>query len=901
MSDHIYTSPLIRDAIVIDGEVERICRTYAGDGPVFLLAREVKLAKDLRVTERPIVIVADVFDGAGFSIDASGAPAPAGGAHGQNGIPLPISQIYSHDGRPIAGGSHGQSGTAGQNGGNGQSVTIYARRTVGANISVAGGNASSGGNGGNGTAGANGAQIAAHTEQRDLTPDDPFDFEFEEIQIPEQIIDGTPGGDGGWGGNGGSGGNGGAISFTSISDDSEPVFTTAGGAPGGGGAAGAAGLDGAVSPSTASPGQDGTPGEWGAEGTVARATVSEEDFIAGLRPLLDSTGPSWANYWAPFRIAMGDYHYHQFNPSADGPGDAGERAALELRRGLELQADNGYALRLQDQLVGIAHGAPNGERVWVGGGGNAVGLSPDLDILPDFQTYIDAFQGFAPLTTAFLLAGIDHVFDAGTKDTLAQMVREQQKSVDLARDRFEKDVSIGTSERDIAVKEAEFIQQQLDQATVDLNEAMAEMEEKPFSLGAFFGTVAQVAGAVVGVIAAIPTAGASLVAVVPSMVSLTNTVLAQADPALQNVLAGKPADLEKVKDAYKKVGKDIDAVIGAGKTIVNFVNLVQSLTTPPDADNAKEVALVRRGAELAHQLLIAHNRVTLADQRIAASQSQATRAAELVQQAEALADSVAVDAESVRQVGLLAISIASSNASALNSMSFRAARAAEILTLEPQADNIALDAGMLSPEIWLRYSEKAITDTELAGMLTASWGRILQPLGIQQDYLAYFQQRHDQDVLSRIYRPSDPEFASLLETGRFDFEVDAARIPPGRADAKTRSVRLALVGAEHPSGGISCEVRHGGAYSQRRSNGDIHVQLLEPQISTRRAQFTRLTAEGDSVAADVALTAPLSLRFWGRGIGGEWSVSVVGARENAGIDLSGMTEIQVEIRYQFVR
>jgi hypothetical protein len=102
---------------------------------------------------------------------------------------------------------------------------------------------------------------------------------------------------------------------------------------------------------------------------------------------------------------------------------------------------------------------------------------------------------------------------------------------------------------------------------------------------------------------------------------------------------------------------------------------VQNLTTPPGADNAEQIALVRRGAELAHQLLIAQNRVALADQRIAASQSQAARAAELVQQAGALADGVQLDAAGVRQVGLLAIRIAGANAEALNSMAFSVARA----------------------------------------------------------------------------------------------------------------------------------------------------------------------------------------------------------------------------------
>lgn len=900
MSDLVYTSPLIRDVIEVDGEVERICATYAGDGPVFLLAREVTLKRDLRITTCPLVIIADVFDGGGFMINASGVSATVGGSNGADGTPLTVIEMYSKDGVPLAGGRPGGGGGNGQNGGNAQSVTIYARRTTGVNISVNGGNATGGGNGGNGTRGVDGAYIAGYTDRRDLTPDDPFDNAYEEIIVEPQDIPGTPGGDGGWGGNGGSGGNGGTISFTSIIDDSEPVFAAGAGAPGGGGIGGAPGEDGARSSATAAAGSDGAAGGWGAEGSVSRATVSEEDFIAGLRPLLDSTGPSWANYWAPFRIAMGDFHYHRFNPSAENPGDGGERAALELTRGLELQPDNAFALRVQEQLIGIPRHDANGERVFVGGGANALGFSPELDILPDFQTYIEAFARFAPLNVAFLFSGIQSLGASATQSALAAMIGQQSQFVALARDRFEKDASIGATEKDIAVKEAEFIQQQLDQAVADIAAAKPKLAETSFSFGDIIGTVGQIASAVVGVIAAIPTLGTSLVATVPAMVSLVNTVTAQAEPIAKALLAGSPADTKQVEEAYKKVGKSADAVIGAGRTIVNFVTLVQNLTSPPDADNSEQLALVRRGAELAHQLLIAQNRVELADQRIEASQSQAATAAGLVQQADDLARTVQAGADGVRQAGLLAISIAQTGADALNSMIFRAARAVEILTLEPQTKNVVTDAGMLSPETWWRYNEKQITDAELAGLLTASWGRLLQPIDIQQDYLAYFQQPHDQDVLTRIFRPGDPQFASFMATGRLDFDVDAERIPSGRADAKTRSVRLALVGAEHPSGAISCEVRHGGMYTQRRRDGEVHVQLLQAQTSTRDAQFTRLVTETGGVV-DLPLTAPLSLRFWGRGIGGSWTITMVEDQQNAAVDLSNLSEIQVEIRYQFTR
>lgn len=895
----VYTSPYIRDTITVTQDIENLCRDYAGDGPVFLLGRVVRLVQDLRITARPLVIVADLFDGGGHTINARGTDAVTSGANGLNGVPVPVTQLYSHDGRPIAGGNDGQWGGAGTAGGNGGSVTIYARHTINARISVAGGTATGGGHGGNGTGGANGWYTAEHTEQRDLTPNDPFDFEFEDVVVPEETVYGTPGGSGGGGGNGGNGGSGGSIVFTSISDDTEPVFTTSAGAPGGGGGGGAAGADGAFSASAASPGPDGTPGEWGAEGTVARSTVSEEDFIAGLRPLLDSTGPSWANYWGPFRLAMGEYYYHLFTPNADDPAGNGQLAATEIARGLELQPDNGYGLHLQAQLVGIPQDVA-GQKVWVGGGMNVLGMPPQLDILPSFDTYISAFQGFSALATGFLLQGIQSIFQAGTRDALAALVTSQQQAADAARRNFETDAELAASEKKIAVDEASLAKDQLDQATADLQAEMAKMHDTSMSIGDIVGTVAQVAGSVVGVIAAIPTGGASLVALVPAMVSLVDTVTAQAAPIAQALLAGTKADTKQVEDAYQKVGKQADAVIAAGKTIVNFIGVVEKLTASSTPDNSAQVALVRRGAALAHQLLIADNRVQLAQQRIEAAQGRAAHAAELANQAALLAARVAVDAESVRQTGLLAISIAQSSAEALNSMVFRAARSVEIYTLQPQAQNVALDAGVLSPQVWLDYQEEWIHENELATALTASWGKMLKPISVQQDYLAYFQRDHGQDVLSRIFRTGDPEFDQLRTTGRFQFFVDAATIPAGRADAKISSVRLALVGAAHPSGGISCDVRHGGRYEQRRDSGQIDVQLLQPRTSTRRAVLTPLTPE-PSGTVDQPLTAPLSLEFWGRGIGGEWDVSVVGMQENAGLDLSGLTQVQVEIRYQFLR
>lgn len=113
-------------------------------------------------------------------------------------------------------------------------------------------------------------------------------------------------------------------------------------------------------------------------------------------------------------------------------------------------------------------------------------------------------------------------------------------------------------------------------------------------------------------------------------------------------------------------------------------------------------------------------------------------------------------------------------------------------------------------------------------------------------------------------------------------------------------MRLALVGASDPDGEVSCEVRHGGKYEQRRADGTIDVQLLKPRVSTRPAKLTGLAAD-EGLGADPPLTAPQSLSFWGRGIGGDWEVSIPESQFASGLDLTGLTEIQVWIGYQFLR
>jgi hypothetical protein len=310
--------------------------------------------------------------------------------------------------------------------------------------------------------------------------------------------------------------------------------------------------------------------------------------------------------------------------------------------------------------------------------------------------------------------------------------------------------------------------------------------------------------------------------------------------------------------------------------------------------------LVRRGADLAHQVLIARNKITLAQQRLEAAQAKLARAVTIVAEAERLTLEIQHDAQSIRRTALITIGVVQSKADALLGLAFRAQRSVEVYTLEPVEQNLLLDAGRLHPDDSRMYEEGELNEPQLVFKLHQSWLQLLEPLGMQQRYSTYFDRQHDFDRLRLSFTASAPEFHQVVNNRRFGFSVQPSVVPANRADAKVTGVRLALVGAAHPDNEVSCEVRHGAKYQQRRDDGSIFTQQLKSLVSTRFAKLRALGGD-EGLSTDPEPPAVGSLAFWGRGIGGDWEVSVPGSRLNSNLDLSGLTEIQVWIGYRFLR
>jgi hypothetical protein len=173
-------------------------------------------------------------------------------------------------------------------------------------------------------------------------------------------------------------------------------------------------------------------------------------------------------------------------------------------------------------------------------------------------------------------------------------------------------------------------------------------------------------------------------------------------------------------------------------------------------------------------------------------------------------------------------------------------------------------------------------------------------VNLQVDFDQFTTQFHEADRLRLSFRVGDPELEILLATRRFPFRVNAATLPADQVDAKVQGVRLSLVGATHPAGEVTCEIRHASSYESRRSDGSITATLLQPRVSNRFAKLDRLVAE-EGLGPDPLLTDPTSLAFWGRGIGGDWELAIPDHEFDAGLNLAGLTEVQVWITYQFHR
>jgi hypothetical protein len=914
--------PFIRDALLIDIRVQRFYNSHSGPGPVFLLAHSVSIESGFifRVWSKPLVIICDHFDGNGGWISASGEPfaaaefersPPIPGARGEDGIyPWPDKDAQ---GRPVGPGGDGRPGSAGSAGYPGMDVVLRCRSARNLWVTTQGGQGAPGGAGGNGTRGVDGYTVY------DGNPNNPhYDY-----------VDGTQGGFGGMGGVGGAGGPGGSLVVTSLEDVPDPILITGGGAGGPGGPHGQSGEPGRYAPPLPEPtdlqsydpsgpmffGPSGPSGD----GPPARIeTVAPEQLLAIIRQdLMNSGGRDLAEDWVPFRMAVANYQYHYHEPTVAERAGALERAVDELQAVLALRPGHEEALQLLQQIQGtwIDHwhasdvfkqdGVPDiliNTPVLMGGGANALGYSPNLDIIPRFRTYIDDFARFQQLDLAFLNIAVQDFLHSTTIGGMQAFAGLKLREAEDAVRYQEEELGLAETELEIAEKHAEFTAQSLADVQVQIEAAEEKLKQEEFSFGDLTETLFEVGSAVAMIAGAIPTGGVSLVGLVPSLVQIQNQISNSLTPIAKTLMTIDPSDVEDIANAFKKVKKDPSSLLNGNSTVVNFVNLVNKVAAGGAQASPAQVALVQRGIELVRENLLAGYEVQLARDRKQVVLARIGRARSAVQLAADTEKNIGDTANKLRQLGLVALRTAQVCVGSRLNAAFLAKRSLEIYTSGTGTHPVFLDTGMIPPDSERDFEEGLIQPYDLVSALQKSWSGLNNVADLQLAYTKYLLSAQFQQI-TLPHNISDQQSIGRLRASRkLEFKIDLNEFPQRHFEARLLHVWVALVGADAHGKVVRYRLTHGPVYLLRMRDGSIREQALLSRSFSDVASTAELTSDDMHQIKVDPENAPITTPFWGRGVAGEWTLEIEdGGAGSAPVGLENVSKVQVWVQYLFVR
>ena len=602
-------------------------------------------------------------------------------------------------------------------------------------------------------------------------------------------------------------------------------------------------------------------------------------------------GSARVNDWAGYRLQSGVYFYRCFNPKVAGREGKLQLAMSEFNAVLKLQPGNDDAQKFQNQIL---HNQ------------NILGLPRDLDLTPDFDTYIHEYTTWVGVVSNAFNSGIAALFVKDAKhdnakvmgvfkDEIAGRLTIDQLQVKIAHD--------GMDAADIGVTDTT---NRVNDLANQIRAAKAEMDNQSISIGDVIGTVAEVGAAVLAVAAAIPSAGTSLIALVPDIYMLVNTVDQTFSPIGKQLYDLSSDDIAKLKKSYGQVSSDAAAVQKAIKAGVSLVGAVQKLANGSTPDNSRVLALVRQAAELAQQLQLAYIHKDQADLTYLASTIQQANDQALLNSANKLIGELEKDQDVLQRAGLTAIKIAQSYIDWLLTNLFKAERALEIYTLREAGDeagSVLFDSGYVSPDVEQDFIEQDITLVELISAYQQSWLNFLAPINMETRYVAYFDGKSligDVQYLS-FKDPAMIENFKRTQTLRFNVELLSDFLPQ-EFEAKIEvGLNVALLGATSRSPFVRTHLRHGAIYpSKMRSKVNL-AALLEPKWTQILAPMIAFQTSGITPITGVATTSInfVAQPLWGRGVAGEWELTVApGEMQLDAVNLEGLTEIQVWIPYQ---
>jgi hypothetical protein len=596
--------------------------------------------------------------------------------------------------------------------------------------------------------------------------------------------------------------------------------------------------------------------------------------------------------WGQYRFAMGDFFFRRYIPGVPDRADLLATAMHEFEQSTTLSVGG---RPLADQRIND-----------ILNNHNPLGYPRDLDVIPNFTQYDHDFHDWIDLVFGELDQAVTMLLHAGAAELGTLQLDLESDKFDAAEKVAEAERASAQEGQDIADKYVEAATARADELSRRLDAALKEPAHQPISIGGIIHTFVAVGTAFAAVAGAAFTGGASLIALAPDFAALVAQVEIDAPTAAWQLFGEGKLNVDKVKESYKALNKDVNDVIGAGQTVINIADAVKRVLAAPQRHPDAE--LIRESAAAVQELLLANMRrkqamltVGTADVKIKLAKALKKKADDLVRQA-------SMHAGDIRDLALTRIRTVELLRDPVLRSAFLMERSLQVYTLqEDGVKSVHYDGGYVHPDKEADYAEGPIEFQPFAVDILikeyqTSWSAFLQVLNLKGQYLNHFPPLAS-DIYSdtRRLQFTDPALLQrFIRTHHLDFVVTIpGDLPPEHRETKIAWVAVVLFGAKSPSHLVSTKVTHGPVYSQQLMTGKMSDLYLAPHSGTFQATIS-LDVDQPSIPTVDPLAPPENRGFWGHGVGGHWSLDVADSEIRLSqVDLSGVNEIQVWIFYQF--
>jgi hypothetical protein len=874
----------VRDRIVLDNalraeiEAELTFKNVAAGATLYFLAREIVHAPNytFAMSGHPLVFVADSYDGKGGTIDTTDKAAVA-----KNG----------------AAGAVGAPGGNGGNGAGAAPITLVAQKIVNARLTARG---MVGGQGCNGARG-----------------DDGEDAEWLRNAANKPVCQvGQNGQNGGEkGGNGGKGGDGGTITVHYITKQGTLQLD---GTPGPKGPAGTKGSDGKPGKDAGSckggkGGKGAAAGLAGLSGTPGKVTQTNPKIDDWWKLVVAIAGKSVSTQWGGYRTRVGEYRFRTYVPAAgalvnrQAPNSNLAFRPLKPANLADARREFESAVILNAKSNAEIPGSTSRAQVLLGhlnNGLTPIGIGYRHDLRPDFAFYekfITDYQGQRDALFQKTLQLLLNVKDTSDKGNLAKAARDHSQGMAGAA---QIDVTIAQNQRDAAEQAWDKAKGRLlgiQQGLIAVQQARKDAEAE-ISFGDVIKGIGLVVGTVIAIVGAAFSGGATAAAWFAAVSTLATTAAAAGEAAGE---VGTWIDLSdptdpKLTEAGNAVKGNLTDAIDKTAKLVDKVEAVAQLFAAQGDDqfDEKERQLLIDAFDAAYEVnmrFIDFGQTKLAVE--SAQQKWATYTADTLA-LDKLNAGFEVDVDAVAKVARILIRQFQTYVEYFVGYGFRRDRAFDLYTLAdpPKAQRFRFDYGYLSPDLeenaFFALGRK--DPARVLGLVTAYVKSLtlFDPATLREEYDEYWSKLAFEGHVA--VSVTDPAVLQGLEgSGMASFDVPLAQFSPS-TELKIGRAEIALIGAatvpDH--NWVQVELEHCGDAENHRSNGTLVTVKAPVRRELSPAQVHGINPDDlDESEKQV---------FWGRSPAARWRVRIpANAATEAGLDLSGLTAIQLSVKYAY--